>query len=433
MSKAMGMRCVRGLCGVLAGVFSFALTAQAEVTSDYSASVMVYPHVEYSSDGRDTVIQLANTSNNVVYAHCFYVDARESFGRPLWQVTDFRLILTKHQPTHWVASQGRRVDGTDSFTDDPVMDGAGLDPGAIPPVQDGFQGELKCVQTDAGGAPLGGNNLKGEAVLITDDGDPAKYNAWGITANPEFANGGDPFELMLGNTADNNDPATAEYNSCANMILIDHFADGAPSSTTNCVIDVCEIDPVCDAGGTCTCSDSGNACDSTADCEPIACPIRPYITVVPCQQDFENLQPERVTVQFAISNEFEQEFSTSTTVDCWLHARLADLQTGTGTCTTGGNSCASDDDCDPDTGDFCEKNSVFSYATLGSDTAFTQMTPVGLHGGVMAIGHEQHWADNGVDSAWTAWNLHQMGTRYDATVNEPGGPRIDRIRIPAPF
>ena len=55
------------------------------------------------------MIQISNTSNNMVHAHCFYVNARTVFnGAPVWQVTDFTIWLTRQQPTHWVASQGRR-------------------------------------------------------------------------------------------------------------------------------------------------------------------------------------------------------------------------------------------------------------------------------------------------------------------------------------
>jgi hypothetical protein len=393
MSKALGMRFVWGLCGVLAGVFGFAPDARAEVTSDTSGSIMVYPKVVYSG-GRDTVIQLSNTSNNVVYAHCFYMDAAPLNGRPRWAVTDFRVVLTRQQPTHWVVSQGRQVNNGDNFTD-PVQDGAGLDPGAIPPVPEGFMGELKCVQVDASGTPFGGNNLKGEAVLVTLEGDVSKHNALAITANPDLASDGDPDELLLNNTAFND----GEYNSCPETLLVDHFADGA------------------------------SACGEE-DGED--CPIRPYITLVPCSQDFENLIPEQVTVQFEIINEFETIFSTSTTVDCWLMTRLADLDTGTGTCSVSATACAGDADCNGGI-DLCSKPlSIFSFTVLGTNSALTTITPVDLDGGVIGIGEEQHYATSG-DSAWTAWNLHQSGTRYDATIDTEGGPKVDRIRIPTFF
>lgn len=392
MSKALGMRCVWGLCGVLAGVFGLALTAQAEVTSDTSGSVVVYPKVMFSDMGRDTVIQLSNTSNNVVYAHCFYVDARLLNGAQRWDVTDFRLVLTRQQPTHWVVSSGRQVNNSDNFSD-PAQDGAGLDPGAIPPVQDGFQGELKCVQTDASGTPFGGNNLKGEAVLVTTAGDVSKYNALAITANPDLASDGDPNELLLNNTEFND----GEYNSCPNTQHVDHFADGTPA---------CDADDVC--------------------------PVRPYITVVPCAQDFENLIPERVTLQFEIINEFEEIFSGSFSVDCWLNERMADLVASNGTCTLGG-ACSTDSDCSG-AGDLCAKDgSPFAAAVLGTPSAYTTFNAVDDMGGVMIVAEEQHFAEGGLDSAWAAWNVHQSGTRYESTIDIEGGPVVDRIRIPTPF
>jgi len=127
MGKALGKRGIWSLCGVLAGVLMTTAAAKAEVTSDLSASVVVWPKV-VSNELRDTVIQIANTSNNLVHVHCFYVDASPLFpDQPVhpifnprrWQETDFLLWLTRQQPYHWVASQGRPVNPTD----DPGEDG----------------------------------------------------------------------------------------------------------------------------------------------------------------------------------------------------------------------------------------------------------------------------------------------------------------------
>ena len=86
----------------------------------------------------------------------------------------------------------------------------------------GFEGELKCVQVDASGTPFGGNNLKGEALIRSADGDVSKHNAVAILANPDLA-GGDPAnELLLDNSPSND----GEYNSCPNTLLLDHFVDG---------------------------------------------------------------------------------------------------------------------------------------------------------------------------------------------------------------
>ena len=82
MSKALGMRCVWGLCGVLAGVLLIASVTQAAST-DLSGSVVVWAKVVWSGpsvngsagEDRDTVIQLSNTSNQMVHVHCFYINA----------------------------------------------------------------------------------------------------------------------------------------------------------------------------------------------------------------------------------------------------------------------------------------------------------------------------------------------------------------------
>ena len=78
MSKALGMRCVWGLCGVLGSVLALASVARAEVSTDVSGSVLVFPKVVFDggsmADDRDTVIQISNTSNNLVHAKCFYVN-----------------------------------------------------------------------------------------------------------------------------------------------------------------------------------------------------------------------------------------------------------------------------------------------------------------------------------------------------------------------
>ena len=289
MSKALGMRCVWGLCGVLAGVFGFAPMARAEVTSDTSGSIMVYPKVVYSEEGRDTVIQLSNTSNNVVYAWCFYVDARESFGRPLWRVTDFRIVLTKQQPTHWVVSQGRQVNNGDNFSD-PVEDGAGLDPGAIPPVQDGFQGELKCIQSD----PLTRlpfactgedcrNDFTGHAAITDGDTtDVATYKAVGLEA---VSSNADETLIIGGSTAE------AEYEPCADVLVMDFIYDGA-------------IDPI---SGTFEASSE--------------------LTLVPCTQDFRGQTTPPVVAQFLVYNEFEQRLSTSRRVECLLDTPISRIDT----------------------------------------------------------------------------------------------------------
>jgi hypothetical protein len=416
MSKALRMRCVWGLCGVLVGIVAMASVTRAEVSTDVSGSVLVFPKVVWTGEdgvvgvdpnSRDTVIQIANTSNNMVHAQCFYVNAQLIGGKPIWQITDFDIWLTRQQPTHWVASQGRQVNPSDAFG----TDGAGLDPGGVPPVPAGFEGELKCIQVDASGVPFGGNNLKGEEVIRSGSGDVSKANADAILANPDLA-GQDPAnQLMLNNSPLN----TGEYNACPNTWLVNHFVDG----DDNPVIQ--EFNPVW--------------------CGPDGCPIRTYLTLVPCTEDFENQIPASVTVQFQIVNELEQVFSASTTVTCWKNFRLADVDAPTGKCSgDSSTTCTSDDQCiDADEG-FCTKNSVFSVGNLGTGTAFTRVTPVDLDGGVITYAEEVHFNDldtQTTNRAWAAWNPQATGNRYDATNPDNGGPAggpvVDQITIPQLF
>jgi hypothetical protein len=342
----------------------------------------------------------------MVHAHCFYVNAQLIGGQPIWQVTDFAIWLTRQQPTHWVVSQGRAVNPGDGFGND----GSGLDPGAIPPVPDGFEGELKCIQVDASGTPFGGNNLKGEALIRDVNGDVSKANAVAILANSDLAGADPSHELLL----DNSVLHDGEYNACPHTWLFNHFTDGTD-------------DPVIEANNPIWCTDG-------------ECPIRTNITLVPCSQDFENQIPSSVTVQFAIVNELEQVFSTSTTVDCWKNIRLADIDAPTGRCSGNNAVCITDQQCiDADAG-FCNKNSVFSSGVIGSGAAFTRVTPADLppelQGGVIVEGEQLHFNNLTVlgtqrtNHASARWNPQHIGNIYDATLDVEGGPKIDVIRAP---
>lgn len=419
MSKALGKRCVWGLCGVLAAVLMVASMAQAEVSTDVGGSILVYPKVIWDGT-RDTVIQMVNTSNITVHAHCTYINGaptnpNQPIGQrnpALCQLTDFDVWLTKQQPTHWVVSLGRRVDPNDGF----AQDGSGLDPGAIPPVPPGFTGELVCVQEDTAGTPWPGNALQGNAVLRRVDGDVTKYNAIAIGATGNIS---DDNKIQLNNTPTSDDGATDpfgnqfEASSCPATLYLNHFADGA-------------ADPVSEAANACV---DGN------------CPIRTDLTLVPCSIDFENVLPGRVTVQFDVTNEMEQHFSASTTVDCWMNAALGDIGSANGYC-TGTNPaqalCQNDDDCAPTNG-FCEKHGAFSAALLGTLGAFTRIIPVDLDGGVIGMAEESH-RNSANNTAVAAWDLQAAGefsnglffpsTIYDATLATPGGPVVDTIVIP---
>ena len=51
-----------------------AATARAETTTERSSSILIFPKVVFDGT-RDTFIQISNTANSMVYAHCFYVNA----------------------------------------------------------------------------------------------------------------------------------------------------------------------------------------------------------------------------------------------------------------------------------------------------------------------------------------------------------------------
>ena len=95
------------------------------------------------------------------------------------QEVDFDIFLTKQQPTHWQASLGRLPNPSDQPCDRNTgnydCDGAGLDPGRVPPVASfPFQGELRCIEVDQSGAPISGNHLKGEGTIVSTDGQATK-------------------------------------------------------------------------------------------------------------------------------------------------------------------------------------------------------------------------------------------------------------------
>lgn len=384
------LSCLCGFVVVLGGV---AISARADVTTETGASILIFPKVR--ADGIfDTVIQIANISNNMVYAECFYVNATlqdtnthlscgvpSATCVPLCQETDFAIWLTKQQPTHWSVSTGRNYTPSPTFG----QDDSGFAPGHVPPMSD-FVGELKCIEVDDSGAPITRNDLKGEATLVslrtvlplvsgtldsgqTAEGDVAKYNAIGIRGNPDVAPS-NPLLLDGG----------ATYDACPSKLILNHFASGAPDIVAS------ELTPP-----TGTLLPAGTTSAEFTD-----------LTLVPCNEDFENQIPKSVTVQFLIYNEFEEQYSTSTTVSCFLETEL--LRIGSG--------------------------QVFGSGVLGTDVAQAIITPVvqadGSSGGLVGIA--ERITTLKVGTATTAGraadNLHSEGSYIP-----PNGP--DQITLPA--
>jgi len=378
-----------GVC-VLASVASANPT---DVTTEQGGSIVILPKVIWDGT-RDTIIQLANIGNPVAQARCFYIDGGllnpnlppGPTNPRLWNETDFNLFLTKQQPTQWVASLGRRV-GPDSFK----TEGYGLDPGLVPPVRKGFQGELKCVQVDDSDVPVRSNQLKGEATLRRSDGDVSKYNAVALRGNPGAGNNDNPNQLNLDWTQNN---PGGQYSACPDVLVFDHVAYNAPDLVID-QLGTCL--PTCfggtSAGTSCTLGDN-TPCTGGGKC--LACPVTTNLTLVPCSEDIENLNPGVSTVQFAIWDEFERQFSTSVTVDCWLSADLNQIHPN-----------------------------AFSYSTLGTFSAHTRISPNPGAPGVLGIAEETR-QDNATYSAVAAFNLDGEGNRFD------GSGVTDTIVLPVP-
>jgi hypothetical protein len=343
----------RGRVGLMAAALVVLAVggAQAAVTTERSASILVFPKV-ISNGTRDTIIQITNTGNSMVHAHCFYVNGAPTrldfpachnvppglcLNPPRWTEVDFDIWLTAQQPTHWDVRLGRLVDPldqrcTNGSTNPPIppffgCNGAGLDPGLVPPTVEFFTGELKCIEVAADGTPVSGNHLKGEATLVTLDTcnflgdevlhiepltcqlsglgctsdadchetfDVAKYNAIGIPGNEN--NNGDNV-LCLGGQVSDQCPNGAEYDACPAFYIANHFSEGAP-------------EPLVEEFGT---NPEASSSVNTA------------FTIVPCTENFEEQTPETVLININTFNEFETAFSSQAIVTCWDELFLSQI------------------------------------------------------------------------------------------------------------
>jgi len=366
--------------------------AGADIASDRAAAIVVFPKIVVdTANNVDTLVRLTNTSKDEQVALCYYVDttpicvggqAEETcfpdpsncsgLCQPQWQETDFRVVLTALQPTAWLASAGERdcpVAGGDFgvCSDDPSktctndsdctgrcviqpcfpLDGFFREGprgqsnfgSNIPPVpEDPFVGELKCIAVDSTDNPIDHNSLKGEVQVGFTRGDVGNrdadvlgYNGIGIPALAGTNNRDNT--LVLGGP-------NAEYEGCPNILILDHFFDGAvdPLASNVCRQGRCTItgsahpcssdaDCVnsCDAGN---CSQSADTCGANADCEGWV-RIATDVTLIPCTQDFRTQNPElsQTVAQILVFNEFEQRFSTSRTITCFKEIRLSNLDT----------------------------------------------------------------------------------------------------------
>lgn len=354
------------VAGFLGAVLSSQVARAETYVSDQAAALVVYPAITVFEGGAgvDTLIQMSNTSNQLVAVQCYYVNATGTCSVsgefcqgagdcpspidlciPQWVETDFRLYITARQPLAWVASQG--LQAADLPLDGVALRGPTGESNAssrVPPFQDesgNAVGELKCYAIDGDGTPSDRNVLKGEATVIEPSAtySPSKYNALGFRAIEGAVN--DDNRLRLGGEE-------AEYDGCPNVLILNHFFDFA-------------IDPATDGPE-----------------------IETDLILVPCTENFVNQIPTRVTAQYLVFNEFEQRFSTSAPVDCYFVSQISNIDT-------------------PD-----ETRSIFSVFVSGTITGQTRIRPV--NGGLMGVAFEYHG-----DDPTAAFNLNVQGEREGAS------------------
>lgn len=255
----------------LAGSLIPPSVGQGEVSSDQPGAVAIFPKIVRNAT-TDTIVQLANASGGPIFLLCLYVNAALDpvSGEPLWTATDFQIRLTRQQPVLWVGSEGLAAVPTDGRPLD-------LHPGLVPPLPDGFIGELRCVVIDDGERPISRNALTGRATLIDrNNGSSRQYSA--IT--------------LRGLAGNNNDLSLAlnelEYSACPRILLLNHFYDQAP-------------DPI--LGG----------------------PVESSLTLVPCSADYERVISGSSTLLFETFNEFEQRLSASLNFRCFADLRLSSI------------------------------------------------------------------------------------------------------------
>jgi hypothetical protein len=379
--------------------------ARADVASDKPGAILVFPKVVVDTSGllgppTDTEIQITNTSNSVISARCYLINANShcsnapttvctavgvASGAPAGEggcpaggtcvgpcnprlvENDFRLTLTKRQPVTWKASEPLRV-----FPCDQEACRFGNNAGSQwPGVQeDPFVGEIKCVEVsptevNANGEPepipgLDPTNgftgdLKGEATIVSASGtlvDARKYNAIGIQSIGPNSNNGDD-TLLVGGPA-------PEYNGCPKQLIVDNLFDNAPVVTH---------------GGS------------------LSGPVVTELTFVPCTEDLSTQSPSAATLQFLVYNEFEQRFSTSIGFSCFKEVQLSDIDTRPGS--------------------FGNPQSIFNFAVQGTLSGQTRIRPVAgaaIDNRVLAVS-EEFWecgsGPNGTCTAATNVNLVQ--------------------------
>jgi hypothetical protein len=96
-SSRFAAACLTALC-----YSALAPRANGQVTTERGASILIFPRVAADAIA-DTMVQLANLSDNRVAASCSYVDG----ASPTWQALDFTVTLAPRRSWSWPAARGR--------------------------------------------------------------------------------------------------------------------------------------------------------------------------------------------------------------------------------------------------------------------------------------------------------------------------------------
>jgi len=431
----------RGLASALVAALLLAGPARAEISTDKSAAIVVFPALAAGvgtalgmTGVADTIIQLTNASPHQIGVRCFLVNANShcsnagasggGFTAPLvclgdsdcnggtgtgaitgghcvpgWNETDFHFNLTGRQPIVWRLSEGLGVFPLDGATKvGPVDDDPNLPAelqgqpatnfdSKIPPAPEiPFIGELKCVQVDiASGRPAQGtdpeNNfagdLMGQATLVFTTPAGDQLPAAGVATDQT------PRPPQPAPPVD-----AASYNAIGmravpgandgdDTLLLGQEYDGCPNILT--------LDHFFD----------GATDPATGDS------VFTFVVFVPCSENFllQNAGRVSTVLQFLVFNEFEQRLSTSKSVSCFDASLLSGIDTGLRF----------------DLLDHLFLNSMFSAAVQGTLTGETRIRPVDgsdpdRGDGMLAVAAEAHLGElSSLGSA--AMNVHTNGQR----------------------
>ena len=263
-SSRFAAACLTALC-----YSALAPRANGQVTTERGASILIFPRVAADAIA-DTMVQLANLSDNRVAASCSYVDG----ASPTWQALDFTVTLAPRRSWSWPAARGRSETLGEESIDVPAAPAA-------------FRGALVCVQVDGAGDPFSGNELAGQAT-VTDraTGDSAAYPAAGLRGSG--LNDGDRLLCIGTETTDN--CFFGEYDACPAEWLLSVPAEGATDAQLG----------------------EGSR-------------LSTRLAVVPCSQNFRDGEPASVDIDVTVFNELAQRFTGQASVRCWADLSLADL------------------------------------------------------------------------------------------------------------